>query len=194
MKLKRNVLEIFEHQQTLLSPSLLFLTRPPFYRLTFASLVNCAFAFFAAPFFPFFYSFNFRFSLTVFRFAPVERFERNEQPGATERQRRKDRRRRIKRHGRTGRVLYSDIYWRGKGTVYNRILSRLSRSPIFHQLSYSFFSAVFPRSASTSFLSLARSSRRSVVLLIIQSVWSQGDEDENEASKATLSISTKIQR
>lgn len=99
------------------------------------------------------------------------------------------------RRERTRRELYSDIYWRGKGTVYNGILSRLSRSPIFHQLSYSFFSTVsrFPFSP----LPLADptpGASRVVVLLIKQSVLSEGDNEEAGARKARLSISSKIRR
>lgn len=56
-----------------------------------------------------------------------------------------------------GDVLAVSIWrWRGwtRETVYNRILSRVIRSPIFHQLSYSFFSRRFLRNERTQHLLL----------------------------------------
>lgn len=108
----------------------------------------------------------------------------------------KGRGRERKMQEKTRSMLYSDIYWRGKGTVYNRILSRLSRSPIFHQLSYSFFSTAFSASPRHPFSPLGypilsyRPHCR-VALLIKPSVCSRGDNDVNAARKAHLSISLK---
>lgn len=86
----------------------------------------------------------------------------------------------------TRSTLYSDIYWRGKGTVYNRILSRLSRSPIFHQLSYSFFSTAFLASPCLPFSLVPHSFHHPhcVVLLIKQSVCSQGRQRRKRAAQS----------
>lgn len=86
----------------------------------------------------------------------------------------------------TRSTLYSDIYWRGKGTVYNRILSHLSRSPIFHQLSYSFFSTAFLANPCLPFPPVPHSFHypHCVVLLIKQSVCSQGRQRRKRVAQS----------